>query len=144
VKTAMKILASAAPYLASVAIAATLALGASAQPPAGSPPPPKHRPSCFWADRIENFAAVDEQNLYLRVGNHDVYRAKLFSTCLELNWVHHVALVSHSSSLICEGPNLDVDVVIRDIAAGRQRCPVTDIRKLTPDEVAALPKDARP
>ena len=58
--------------------------------------------------------------------------------------LHHLALVSHGSSLICEGPNLDVDVVVRDIAAGRQRCPVTSIRKLTPDEVAALPADARP
>jgi hypothetical protein len=137
----MKTLASAA--LASIAMAAALALGASAQPPPGSPPP-KPRPSCFWANRVENFAAVDEQNLYLRVGNHDIYRARLFSTCFELDWVHHLALVSRGSSLICEGPNLDVDVVVRDIATGRQRCPVTDIRRLTPDEVAALPKGARP
>ena len=140
----MKILASAVPCLATVAIAMALAVGASAQPPASSPPPPKPRPSCFWANRIENFAAVDDRNLYLRVGIHDVYRAKLFSTCFDIAWVHRLALVSHSSSLICEGPNLDVDVIVRGQAVGRQRCPVTDIRKLTPDEVAALPKGARP
>jgi hypothetical protein len=134
----MKLLPSAA-----FAVATALALGASAQP-TGAPPPPKPKPSCFWSNRIENFAAHDEQNLYLRVGVRDVYQAKLFSTCLDVNWVHHIALVSRSSSLICEGPNLDVDVIVRDIAAGRQRCPVTSIRKLTPDEVAALPKDARP
>jgi Family of unknown function (DUF6491) len=134
----MKILAATA-----LAIAA-LAVGASAQPQGGAPPPPKPRPSCFWTSRIENFAAVDEQNLYLRVGIHDVYRAKLFSNCFDIDWVHHLALISRGSSLICEGPNLDVDVIVRDVAAGRQRCAVTDIRKLTPDEVAALPKDARP
>jgi Family of unknown function (DUF6491) len=144
VKTSMKMLASAAPCFASVAIAAALAFGASAQPPAGSPPPPKPRPSCFWADRIQNFAAVDERNLYLRVGNRDIYRAKLFSNCIDISWVHRLALVSRSSSLICEGPNLDVDVVLREVGAGRQRCPVTEIRKLTPDEVATLPKGARP
>jgi hypothetical protein len=135
----MKILSSAA-----LVVTAALAFGAAAQPPAGSPPPPKPRPSCFWANRVENFAAADERNLYLRVGPRDVYRAKLFSNCFDLDWVHHLALVSHSSSLICEGPNLDVDVIVRDISVGRQRCPVTDIRKLTPDEVAALPKGARP
>jgi hypothetical protein len=140
----MKILASAAPWLATMAIAAALAFSASAQPPTGPPPPPKPRPSCFWTSRIENFAAVDDRNLYLRVGIHDIYRAKLFSSCFDVAWVHRLALVSHSSSLICEGPNLDVDVIVRDVGLGRQRCPVTDIRKLTPDEVAALPKDARP
>ena len=31
-----------------------------------------------------------------------------------------------------------------DVGLGRQRCPVTEIRKLTPDEVAALPSGARP
>jgi hypothetical protein len=135
----MKILAAAA-----LAIAAAMAVGASAQPPGGARPPPKPRPSCFWTNRVENFAAVDEQNLYLRVGIHDVYRAKLFSDCFQLDWVHHLALISRGSSLICEGSNLDVDVIVRDVAAGRQRCSVTDIRKLTPDEVAALPKGARP
>ena len=134
----MKMLASVV-----IGLAATLALCVSAQP-IGVPPMPKPKPSCFWANRVENFAAVDDQNLYLRVGPHDVYQAKLFSTCLDIAWVHHLGLASRSSSLICEGPNLDVDVLVRDVAAGRQRCPITNIRKLTPDEVAALPKDARP
>jgi hypothetical protein len=137
----MKILPSAAFVLAAV-----LALGASAQPrnPIGVPPLARPQSSCFWTNRIENFAAADEQNLYLRVGPRDVYQAKLFANCFEIDWVHHIALVSRGSSLICEGPNLDVDVLVRDVAAGRQRCPVTSIRKLTPDEVAALPKQARP
>jgi hypothetical protein len=136
----MKILAPVA-----LALAASLAFGAAADPPGGAPPPPpKPRPACFWTSRIDNFAAVDEQNLYLRVGIRDVYRAKLFSDCFQLDWVHHIALVSRGSSVICEGSNLDVDVIVRDVALGRQRCPVTDIRKLTPDEIAALPKGARP
>jgi hypothetical protein len=132
---------------ATFAVAAMLALAASAQPSGAQPPnapPPKPRPSCFWASRVENFAAVDQQNLYLRVGIKDVYQAKLFSTCLNLDWVHRLALVSNPSSLICEGPTMNLDVVVRDAGAGRQRCNVTNVRKLTPDEVAALPKGARP
>ena len=85
----MKILAATA-----LAIVAAMAVGASAQPSGGASPPPKPRPSCFWTSRIENFAAVDEQNLYLRVGIRDVYRAKLFSNCFDIDWVHHLALVS--------------------------------------------------
>lgn len=134
----MKMLASVV-----IGLAATLALGVSAQP-VGVPPLPKPKPSCFWANRIENFAAVDDENLYLRVGPRDVYQAKLFASCFDISWVHRIGLVSRSSSLICEGPNQDVDVLVRDIAAGRQRCPITSLRKLTPDEAAALPKGARP
>jgi len=134
----MKILATAA------FLAAALTVSASAQPPPGAPPPSKPAPACFWPSSINNFAAVDEENLYLRVGIRDVYRAKLFANCLDLDWVHHLALVSHGSSVLCEGSNLDTDVVVRDVGIGRQRCPVTDLRKLTPDEVAALPKGARP
>jgi hypothetical protein len=129
---------------AAFAVAAALALGASAQPPPGAPPPPKPKPLCFWASRIENFAAVDRENLYLRVGNSDVYQAKLFASCLDLDWVHRLALVSQPSSLICEGSNMDLNVVVRGVATGRQRCSVTTVRRLTPDEVAALPKGARP
>jgi len=134
----MKMLATAA-----FAAAAALALTASAQPPPGAPPP-KPRASCFWADRIENFAAVDSDNLYLRVGQSDVYRAELFASCLDLDSVHHLALVSRSSSILCEGGNLDTTVVTRDYAVGRQHCPVLKLTKLTPAQVAALPKGARP
>jgi len=135
----MKILATAA-----FAAVAALALTASAQPSPGAPPPPKPRASCFWADRIENFAAVDEDNLYLRVGQSDVYRAELFASCLDLDSVHHLALVSRSSSIICEGGALDTTVVTRDQIVGRQRCPVLKLSKLTPEQVAALPRGARP
>src|SRR5580704_416360 len=121
----MKFVATAA-FLA----AASLALVASAQPPPGAPPPKPAPAACFWPSSINNFAAVDEENLYLRVGVRDVYRAKLFANCLDLDWVHHLALVSHGSSVLCEGCNLDTDVVVRDIGIGRQRCPVTDLRKL--------------
>ncbi len=138
----MKILASAA----FAATAAAMALGALADTPQTSAgaAAPKPRPACFWASRIDNFAAVDDDNLYLRVGPRDVYRLKLFSSCFDIAWVHHIAIRSRSSSLICEGSGLNVDVLIHDVAAGRQRCPVTEVRKLTPDEVAALPKGARP
>jgi hypothetical protein len=134
----MKIIAPAA-----FAATAALALAASAQPPQG-PAPPKPRPSCFWTSRVENFAAVDPESVYLRVGNRDVYQARLFATCLDLEWVHNLALVTRSSSLVCEGPNPDATVIVRATGVGRQRCPVTSLTKLTPEQVAALPPGARP
>jgi hypothetical protein len=139
----MKMLAPAYLVTGAVAAAVAVALTASAQPPRDAPPA-KPRPACFWASRVENFAASDTQNLYLRVGVKDVYHAKLFADCMDLEWVHHMALVTPSSSLICEGANPNASVVVRATGVGRQSCPVTFIEKLTPDQVAALPKLARP
>jgi len=133
---------------AAFALAAVLALSASAQPAPGPAPakPAKTARACFWRRNIDNFAAVDDTTLYLRANIHDVYALTLFSHCFDLDWVHHVELDSFGQfePVICEGPNPGIDVVVRDIGIGRQRCPITGVRKLAPPEIAALPKQARP
>lgn len=132
-----------APAVLALAGALSLAVGAAGQPE----PPPHHArvaPSCFWTRDVDNFAATDDQHLYVRVGVRDVYLLTLFGNCLDISWVHHIALRSHTSSNICEGNNPDLDVFDREVGVGRQRCPVTNVRRLTPDEVAALPKGDRP
>jgi hypothetical protein len=100
--------------------------------------------SCFYARNVGGFSAPNDRTLYVRAGVRDVYELKLFSTCLDIGWVNSLALVSRPSSFICEGSNVDVDVVTRGSGFGRQRCPVTTVRKLTPEEIAALPKRDRP
>jgi hypothetical protein len=39
---------------------------------------------------------------------------------------------------------MDAEVVTHAAGIGRQKCMVRHMRKLTPEEVAALPKHARP
>ena len=133
---------------AAFALAAVLALDASAQPASTQPPakPAKTAQACFWRRNIDGFAAADDTKLYVRANINDVYELKLFAHCLDLDWVHHVALDSFGAfePMICEGPNPGIDVVVRDIGIGRMRCPITGVRKLTPPEIAALPKQARP
>ena len=130
---------------AAIALAAALALAAGATgQPKPDDKPAHHGRSCFYVRDVNNFAATDQQTVYVRVGVSEVYRLKLFSTCLDLDWVHRMALFTRASPWICEGPNPDLDVGIRSFGLGRQRCPVTDVRKLTRDEVVALPKSDRP
>ncbi len=136
--------ATLAPALMALAVA--LALSASAQPAPPTTPPPKHANACFWRRDISNFAAVDQKTVYLRVGVSEVFKLDLFSDCLDLDFVHRIGLKSIGGfeSNLCEGPNPGVDVVVRDVGLGHMRCPVTNITKLTPADVAALPKGARP
>jgi hypothetical protein len=128
---------------AAFAAAAALALTASADPPPPGPPP-HHGGSCFWERDVTNFAARDDHTVYLRVGGRQVYELKMFGNCFDLSWLHHIGLRTFGSSNVCEGGGAGLELETRDIAAGHQRCPVTSIRKLSPDEIAALPKDAQP
>ena len=73
-----------------------------------------------------------------------MYLLTLYGNCLELSWVHHIALRSRASSNICEGRTSDLDVFDREVGVGRQECPVLSVRRLTPDEVQAIPKVYRP
>ncbi len=135
--------------LAALASLAALSAAAVVATPAervvAQPAPPKASPACFWVRNADGFAANDTTTLYLRVGMNQVWELKLFSNCLNLDWVHHLGIRSRGAgSNVCEGTNPGIDVVVRDVAVGRQSCPVTGVRKLTPDEVAALPKNARP
>lgn len=133
--------------LAALASLAAISAAAVVAPPTERvvAQPARPAPACFWVRNVNNFAAVDTTTLYLNVGGNQVWELKLFANCINLNWVHHLGLRSRGAgSNICEGANPGLDVVVRDVATGRQSCPVTNVRRLTPDEIAALPKNARP
>jgi hypothetical protein len=111
----------------------------------GAAPARSSRPqdNCFNARFINGFTAPDEETVYVRVGVRDVYRLKLFAPCLNVDWSMAVALKSRTGSdWICRG--MDAELIVPNRGMGPQRCPVTEVRKLTPEEVAALPKKARP
>jgi hypothetical protein len=124
------------------ALAALLVGGASPVALAKSATPKYDRNQCFYTRNVTSFAAPDDKTLYVRVNSRDVYRFDMFGTCPDIDWNQRVALISRASSWICSG--MDAEVVTRATGIGVQRCPVSSMHKLTPQEVAALPKNARP
>lgn len=124
---------------ARLALAGAVTFGATL--PAAAQP---HGNSCFWPRSIQGFRSVDNRTVYLRV-SRSVYALQFFAPCLGVDWAHGVGLRSRTGGTICEGGGNAVEVIVRGgRALGRQRCQVNNIRRLTPDEVAALPPNARP
>ena len=125
-----------------VALAGALML-AAAQPAAATTPlePGEPKRQCFWANRVNNFASADGRTVNVRVGVKDVYQFEMFGRCHDVDWSHRIALVSRTGSSICSG--FDAEIVTPS-AIGPQRCPIRNVRKLTPAEIKALPKRARP
>lgn len=96
---------------------------------------------CFFTRNVNGFSAPNDQTLYLRVGVRDVYEMALFAPCPEIDWTHQLAVVSRSGSSVCRGSDA---TIISPGPLGAQRCMVRAVRKLTPAEVEALPRGARP
>lgn len=116
---------------------------ASSAPAAMAADAPKaSQRECFLSRNLNGFNAPDDHTLYVRSGVKDIYRLDLMSSCINLTFRQSVGLKSTGGSdWICDP--LDAEVVYGDVGIP-QRCPVTAIRKLTPDEVAALPKKDLP
>jgi hypothetical protein len=108
-----------------------------------APPAPKYdAKQCFYTRFVDSFAAPDEHNLYIRVGVRDVYHFEMFGPCPDIDWNQSLALVARPGPWICDG--MEAEVISHQTGLGPQHCFVKHMRKLTPEEVAALPRRARP
>jgi hypothetical protein len=130
--------------LRAVAVTALVAVGACAD--TGSqgvlrPAAADSGRSCFRAADVDSWAAVDRTTLNLRVGVRDYYQVKLLAPCGDIDFSQRIGLRSRGTDFICSG--LDAEI-IAPTPIGPQTCPATSVRKLTADEVKALPGRQKP
>jgi len=94
---------------------------------------------CFWKRNINGFQAPDSRTLYVRVGVSDIYRLDLMNECTGLSFRQGIGLetIPPGDGQICSATQA---TVVYNDSGIRNRCPVSAIHKLTPAEVAALPK----
>jgi hypothetical protein len=124
-------------------LVAALTAGAAFGLAAGSAAADAKAP-CFFVSQWRGWKAPDANTLYLRVNMKDIYRADLSAGSQQLTWGGSYHLVSRveGSSSVC-GP-LDLQLAVSDGRGFKQPLIVRDLVKLTPDEIAALPKKDLP
>ena len=113
------------------ALAASLAAGSAAAQ--------QHGGKCFWTRDLRNHTVGDAHTLYFDVNGRSVYKVVTSNDCLAgaTSSDPLVMLDRASTGQICN--KMDLDIGVRDA-----RCIVSSIAKLTPEEIAALPKHIRP
>ena len=116
-----------------VALTALLAAGSAfaAEKPTK---PAKSERSCFRASSVSGFNAVDDRTVDVTVGVSTVYRLTLFTASPDIDWTQSIGIRPRGGTWICQG--MDADLIIPG-SIGPSRYPVTEVRKLTPEEVAA-------
>jgi hypothetical protein len=99
------------------------------------------RGNCFYASEVNNFSSVNRDTVNFRVGVSDIYTAHMLGNCGDVAWTDTVAFESGPSSLVCDGVGA---TLIVPTLTGPRRCPISSIRKLTPQEVQVLPHGTTP
>ena len=94
---------------------------------------------CFLTRDMRNHTVGDDHTLYFDVGGRSVYRAVMSNACLAGAVSSDTIILRDRVGMgrICH--KLDLDVGVRGA-----RCIVQSLTKLTPAEVAALPKGMKP
>jgi len=123
-----------------VAAAAALGLAGAAQ--AATPEKGNTTRNCFMTQDWENWRGADANTIYLRVRIHDFYKLELSGgSNMVTDQSNHLVSIVRGSSWICNP--LDLDLKISD---GHITEPliVKSITKLTPEQVAMIPKKVLP
>ncbi len=126
-------------------LGAALAVGSAGLAQAATPAPgaPAQAHSCFFSRDWDSWHAPDENTLYLRVGVRDIYRVDLSAGSRLLTWPDsHLISKLRGTNSICSP--LDLDLAVSDGSGFRDFLIAKAITRLTPEQVAAIPKKDLP
>ncbi len=99
--------------------------------------------SCFFANQWESWRSPAPDVILIRVNLHDVYELRLSSPAPELDYPDvHLVSKFHGTNSVCDP--LDLQLEVSDNHGFRSPIIVRSMRKLTPDEVAQIPRRYRP
>ena len=98
--------------------------------------------SCFKRSDVRNHTVGGPKTLYLDVAGRDVYRIEMSNSCLASAVSSDPLIFNNQTGTQSVCKPLDLDITVS--AAGPSRCIVSSISKLSPAEIAALPKKMRP
>ena len=101
---------------------------------------------CFFSSQIRNFRSDRNQRIYVRTGRDEVFELVTTGACLDLDSAIGIALVQRfgaGSDRLCPSDQVDV-IVSHPSPIHRGPCLARVERRLTAEEVAALPERSRP
>lgn len=94
---------------------------------------------CFRPDLVRNFTAPNDRTLYVRASRDDVFLIET-TFCRDMTRALSIALEPVTGSTLCPGDQ----ATLHSSTTGPQPCRVRIARKLSADEIAALPSRDRP
>ena len=130
-------------YVLPLTISATAVALLAACNAYGEPPPANAQAAaasggrqCIYADNISGYRRGEGDTIVINTNSRDYYQFRTQPYCADrINWENRVALRSRTGNFICNG--YDAELYVPE-AVGAAYCPLYDMRKLSPAEVATL------
>jgi hypothetical protein len=120
-----------------------LLVGAAAIPASASFAATAGERACIDTHRQSSWKAVDNKTLYISQSKDTVYKVDFAQGCprMQSPFAKFIS-TQRGSSYICAP--IDLDVKVYETPGFTVSCLATGLSKLTPAEIAALPKEAKP
>ncbi len=99
--------------------------------------------SCFLARDLGGWREAKPNLINLRTARDEYYQAVLYPSCPNIDFNNTIAIVTRTSDRVCEGDDAEL-IAPNGIGGRRDSCRIDRIRKLTDEEVAAIPKGEKP
>ncbi len=129
-----------------LALAAELVLVVTPRAALAAADPPVERSDCFYVNQIRGSRPLDDRTVLFRVNTSDIYRLEFAHSCPDLTLPRPKLIIVPFGGvgLICHA--IDIDVKVGEQGPGfiPMGCIAKSLRKLTPDEAAAVPKKNLP
>ncbi len=101
--------------------------------------------NCFLSTQWDGWRAPDEKTLYLRVNLNEIFRIDLSSGSPMLKWPDaHLVNVVRGSDYICSPLDLQLSVAESGPGDFKEFLIAKTLTKLTPEQIAAIPKKDLP
>ena len=130
---------------ATVATLSTVAIAAKVSPLGDAPPRGTGLPTgqCIRSHDIRSHTVLDRDTLLISGGDRSTYRVTMKGGCLAGASSSDPIITRNppGSDIICKPIDMDIGI---DKSGFEARCIVESIVKLTPDQVAMVPKNLRP
>jgi hypothetical protein len=117
-----------------------LPMTAMAQPPAQRPAP---KNECFFTSQLDNWQAAGDRTIYIKTRANRYYRLDMSARCPALTFPNPIMVNTFRGTSICSPLDWDIRISQGPDSIAMS-CTVSKMTRLTPAEVAAIPKGQKP
>ena len=112
-----------------------IAAACMAEPPARDAPQAGR--TCFWGSQVTGFSDAGPDRAILNIGQRESWELTLAPGCPDVDWALKIGIRTRGGDRIC--PGRPAELLVPDVSgSGMRRCLVQAVRKLSPEEAAAV------
>jgi hypothetical protein len=91
---------------------------------------------CFWPSRVSGFGDAGPDRAVVRIGTREMWELTLAPGCPDVNWALRIGIEARGGERICTGRPAQL-LVPSASGTDLRRCLVSNVRRLSPEEVEA-------